>query len=451
MTDYKRLFNPKAVTVIGASSNPEKLGGVVMNNLTNGKYAGHIYPINPKGGTMFSTQVLQSISDLPDDVDLAILALDAKLSVQTIKDLGTKKVPFAIIFAGGYAEVGNHELEKELYDACAEANVNLIGPNCMGLFNAHHNLNASFMNILPPQIGKVSLLSQSGSLIAVAIYEKLRMGKFVSIGNAINTSFQELLPYLNQDEDTKVIALYIESLKDGRAFLNSIKQIDKPIVAIRAGQTEAGARSIASHTASLATNTALMSSLFKAHNIMQVNSFETLTAVSRAFELMQVPKNNKVLALSNAGGAVCLFSDACAEYGLDTAPLPESLKKKLQEIFPPQAPINNPLDLTVTGWQENTVRKVLDLLLTEPHEYGVLVFMPVVAPYQSAEVDAKVAIEYSKKSNLPFMTCLLSGDKVKPVIPLLDSSEIAYCTTIRETAEVLSHMVNWSTTRNSNK
>ena len=260
-----------------------------------------------------------------------------------------------------------------------------------------------------------------------------------------------MLPYLAQDEDTKVIALYIESLNDGRAFLNCIKSLSKPVIAIRAGNTEAGQRSIASHTASLATNVALMSSLFKAHNIIQVNSFETLTAVSRAFELMSVPKNNKVLALSNAGGAVCLFSDACAEYGLDTTPLPESLKNKLQEIFPSQAPINNPLDLTVTGWQEETVRNVLDLILTEQHDYGVVVFMPVVAPYQSAEVDAKVAIEYSKKSSLPFMTCLLSGDKVKPVIPLLDSSEIAYCSTIRETAEVLSHMIHWQSRRNTNK
>ncbi len=450
MTDYKRLFNPKAVTVIGASSNPEKLGGVVMNNLTNGNYAGKIYPVNPKGGSMFSIPVLPSIDELPDNVDLAILALDAELSVKTISVLGKKKVPFAIIFAGGYAEIGNHELEQSLLKACSDAHIQLIGPNCMGFFNAYHNLNASFMNILPPQIGKVSLISQSGSLIAVAIYEKLRMGKFISIGNAINTSFQELLPYLAQDEDTKVIALYIESLKDGRAFLNSIKQISKPIIAIRAGNSEAGQRSIASHTASLATNTALMTSLFKSHNIMQVNSFETLTAVSRAFELMAVPKNNKVLALSNAGGAVCLFSDACAEYGLDTTPLPDTLRKKLQEIFPPQAPINNPLDLTVTGWQEDTVRKVLDILLTEQHDYGVIVFMPVVAPYQSAEVDAKIAIEYSKKSSLPFMTCLLSGDKVKPVIPLLDNSSIAYCTTIRETSEVLSHMINWNKTRNTN-
>ena len=285
-----------------------------------------------------------------------------------------------------------------MFQACKQANIQLIGPNCMGVFNDFQKLNASFMNILPPKTGKVSLISQSGSLIAVAIYEKLRMGKFVSIGNAINTSFQELLPYLAQDDETSVIALYIESLHDGRSFLNIIKNFNKnkPVIALRAGRTEAGQRSIASHTASLASNAALMNSLFQAYNIIQVNSFESLTTLSRAFELMTVPKNNKVLALSNAGGAVCLFSDACADYGLDTTPLPEQLFEKLRKIFPAQAPINNPLDLTVTGWQEDTVRKVLDLLLEEPHEYGTIVFMPVVAPYQSAETDAKTAIEYSK-------------------------------------------------------
>lgn len=446
MESFDRLFQPKAVTVIGASTNAEKLGGVVMNNLINGKYTGKIFPVNPKGGIMFDISVAKSIDKLPDGVDLAILALDANLSFQTIPELGKKKIPFAIIFAGGYAEIGNHELEENLKNACQKAGVQLIGPNCMGLYNAFQQLNASFMNILPPIPGKISLVSQSGSLIAVAIYEKLRMGKFVSIGNALNTSFQELIPYLASDPDTSVLALYIESLNDGKRFIEIIRGIEKPVIALRAGQTEAGQRSIASHTASLATNSALMKSLFNSVNIVQVNSFEMLTSLSRAFELMKVPKNNKVLALSNAGGAVCLFSDACSEFGLETSPLPANLITKLQQVFPPQAPINNPLDLTVTGWTEETVRKVLDILLTEDYGYGTIVFMPVVAPYQSAEADAKIAIEYSKKSQKPFMTLLLSGEKVKPVIPLLDTSNIAYCTTIRETTEVLGKIVSWAKT-----
>ena len=447
--NFERLFRPKTVAVIGASSNPEKLGGVVMSNITKGGFEGPIYPVNPKGGTIFNYDVITSINLLPDSVDLAILALDAELSIHAIQELGKKKVPYAIIFAGGYAEIGNVKLEDDLKQACSESNIQLIGPNCMGLFNASDKLNASFMNILPPILGKVSLLSQSGSLIAVAIYEKLRMGKFVSIGNAINTSFQELLPYLSMDPETSVIALYIESLKDGRSFLEIIKHIHKPVIALRAGQTEAGQRSIASHTASLATNSALMTSLFKAANIIQVNSFELLTAVSRALELMVIPKNNKIIALSNAGGAVCLFSDACAEFGLDTAPLPETLRVKLQEIFPPQAPINNPLDLTVTGWQEDTIRKILNILLEDNYGYGTFVFMPVVAPYQSAEADAKIAIEFAQKFTMPFMTCLLSGEKVKPVIHLLDESSIAYCTTIRETVEVLRHIITWQTKRHT--
>lgn len=447
MNDYKRLFQPQAVAVIGASSNPEKLGGVVMNNLIHGNFSGEIFPVNPKGGLIFDRQVYSNIEALPENIDLAILALDAKLSVNAIQNLGKKHIPFAIIFAGGYAEIGNHELEEELKKACIASNILLIGPNCMGLFNGNHNLNASFMNILPPILGKVSLVSQSGSLIAVAIYEKLRMGKFVSIGNAITISFQELLPFLASDPETAVIALYIESLKDGRKFLEIIQTISKPVIALRAGQSEAGQRSIASHTASLATNVALTNSLFKAANIIQVSSFEMLTSVSRAFELMKVPKNNKVIALSNAGGAVCLFSDACAEFGLETCPLPSELVEKLQKIFPPQAPINNPLDLTVTGWQAETVKKILNVFMEDSYDYGTIVFMPVVAPYQSAEDDAKIAIEYAKKYPLPFMTCLLSGDKVRPVIPLLDSQNIAYCTTIRETAEVLGQMVSWQRNR----
>ena len=240
MTNLERLFKPTKVAVIGASSNSEKLGGIVMNNLTNGGYTGSILPVNPKGGMIFNLKAYKSIDVLPPDVDLAILALDAEMSIQAIEGLGNKHVPFAIIFAGGYAEIGNVDLEHSLLEACTKANIQLIGPNCMGLFNANQSLNASFMNILPRITGKVSLVSQSGSLIAVAIYEKLRMGKFVSIGNAITTSFQELLPYLAEDPETFVIALYIESLKDGRSFLELVRSINKPIIALRAGKTEAG-------------------------------------------------------------------------------------------------------------------------------------------------------------------------------------------------------------------
>ena len=450
--NIERLFNPKSVAIIGASSNIDKLGGIVLNNLVKGKFQGKIYPINPKGGEIFNIEVIHRINELPEGVDLAILALDAETSVTVVKDIGNKKIPFAIIFAGGYAEIGNYELEKKLEDECENHGVNLIGPNCMGLWNHYSNLNASFMNILPPQVGKVSFVSQSGSLIAVAIYEKIRMGKFISVGNAINIHFQHLIPFLEQDPNTTIIALYIESLKDGRDFIKSIKDCSKPVIAIRAGISESGQRSIASHTASLAGNSAIYNSLFKNYGILQIESFELLSTLSRAFELMLLPKNNKVLAISNAGGATCLFSDACSEYGIETSPLPDKLKNKLREVWPQQAPLNNPLDLTVTGWTEQNISNILNILLdTSIHDYGSIVFMPVIAPYQDAETDAKFAIEFSKKSKIPFMTCLLSGDKVKPIIPLLDKSEIPYCLSLRETAYVLSLIIEWNKKRQLSK
>ena len=446
MLDLDLLFKPKNVAVIGASSNLNKLGGIVMENLIKSNYNGEIFPVNPKGGVIMDKQVIPSIENLPESIDVGIIALDAEQSVSVIPKLGEKKIPFAIIFAGGFAEIRNFDLEKKLFEVCEKSNVKIIGPNCMGLWNGDPKVrfNASFMNILPKITGKVSLLSQSGSLIALAIYVKLRMGKFISIGNALNISFQDMIPFLDNDSNTSVIALYIESFKDGRVFIEGLKKVSKPIITVIAGTTEAGQRSIASHTASLSSNITLVTSLFNAYNIIKVNSFEKLASISRAFELMKLPNNNNVIALSNAGGAVCLFTDACQEFGLRNDPLPDDLKQKLREIFPKQAPVNNPLDLTVTGWTKETIKSIMNILFNvKLHNYGIIVFIPVVAPYQNPIEDANLAIEFSKISPLPFMTCLLAGDKVKPIIPELDKAGIPYCETIRETAEVLSIIYSW--------
>lgn len=441
--DLKRLFDAQKVAVIGASATPSKLGGVVMTNLTK-SYTGTIYPVNPKGGEMYDLPVVKSIDDLPEDVDLAVLALSAEMAVDALAEVGKRGIPFAIIFAGGYAEIGNHELEDRIRQICTETGIHLVGPNGMGLWNVNGGLNASFMSMLPTHPGKVTFLSQSGSLIAFAIYVKIRMGKFVSLGNSTDMTFEKFIPYLAKDDETKVLALYIESLKDGRTFLETIKHFPKPVVAVQAGMTEAGQRSIASHTAALAGNVALYSSLLDAYGITQVKSFEIMASLTRAFELLPPPKNNKVVALSNAGGAVCLFSDACSEFGLDTAPLPEGLAKKLREVFPPQAPVNNPLDLTVTGSDPKILNQVFDLLFdTSLHDYGMVVYIPVVPPYADPMMDAQLAIEMNKKTPVPFMTCLLVGDKVRPVIPELDKAGIAYCESIRETAEVLGHYYKW--------
>lgn len=443
MVNFSKLFNPDNVAVVGASNSPDKLGGIVMNNLTK-SYSGTIYPINPKSDTVFGIKTYKSYNDLPEIPDLAIIALNANLSVRALEEAGNLKIKFAIIFAGGFSEIGELELENQLKKICSKTGIKLIGPNCMGIWNSQ-GLNASFMNLLPPLTGKVTLISQSGSLIAFAIYLKLRLGKFISLGNSADLNFDDFFDYLSTDSDTKVLALYIESLQNGRKFLEKLKNFSKPVIAIKAGNSVYGSRSIASHTGALAGNAILYEHLFKAYGILSVKSFESLVAGSRILELSAPMKNNKIIALSNAGGAVCLFSDACFENNVNLEILPNKLRIELEKIFPPQAPINNPLDLTVTGGTPKTVENVMELLFNESlHDYGAIVYIPVVAPFTDPNLEAELVIKLYNRSPLPFIVCLLAGDKVRPIIEKLDKSEIPYTNTIQETAEVINFLWKWS-------
>jgi acyl-CoA synthetase (NDP forming) len=443
MTDYSILFHPRSIAVIGASNSLEKLGGIVMNNLSK-SYSGTIFPINPRPGDVFGVNSYNSLIELPNRPDLAIIALNAELSVKALKDSAENKIPFAIIFAGGFSEIGNSELEDKLSNICQETEIKLIGPNCMGIWN-RNGMNASFMNILPPFPGKVTFISQSGSLIAFSIYLKLRLGKFISLGNSVNINFDDFFEYLSFDPDTKVLAMYIESLQNGRSFLEKIKNFKKPVIVIKAGNSEYGQRSISSHTGALAGNAELYKHLFKAYGILSVKSFDLLVAGSRILELSRPMKNNKIIALSNAGGAVCLFSDACFENNINPDILPDKLKKELEGIFPPQAPVNNPLDLTVTGGSPKSVEKVMNLLFdTTLHNYGAIIYIPVVAPFIDPNKEAELVIKLHKKSSLPFIACLLAGEKVRPIIEKLDKAEVPYTQTIQETAEVLKLLWDWS-------
>ena len=387
MIDYSKLFYPQSVVVIGASNSSDKLGGIVMSNLSK-SFSGKIYPVNPKGGIIFDNSSLKSIDELPVIPDLAIIALNSNLSIEALKKAGKKKIPFAIIFAGGFSEIGENDLENQLAEICIETGIKLIGPNFMGIWN-NHGLNASFMNILPSIQGKISFISQSGSLIAYSIYLKMRLGKFVSLGNSTDVNFEDFFEYFSSDSDTKVLALYIESLKDGRKFLEKLKNFSKPVIAIKSGSSDFGQRSIASHTGALAGNSQLYDHLFNAYGILQVKSFESMVAGARILELLPTMKNNKVVALSNAGGAVCLFSDACAENDINPDILPNKLKLELESIFPPQAPINNPLDLTVTGGTPQVVKNVMKSLFNTSFEVcqskARVAFSSVIAKLHSCQ------------------------------------------------------------------
>ncbi|MFW9928167.1 MAG: CoA-binding protein [Candidatus Thorarchaeota archaeon] len=444
MTDISKLFSPDSIAVIGASNSFEKLGGVVMDNLIK-SYSKTIYPINPNNKQIFGKKCYKTLNDLPSTPDLAIIALSAQQSIPALASAGKFKIPFAIIFAGGFSEIGKgSKLEDELKKICDTTGIRLVGPNCMGIWDKNL-INASFMNILPKYSGKTTFISQSGSLIAFSIYLKLRLNKFVSLGNSVDLNFEDFINYLSNDRETKILVLYIESISDGRILLEKIKNFPKPIIVIKAGVSEYGQRSIASHTGALAGNNKLFQQLFKAYGVLMIESFEIMVAASRALEILPILKNNKVLALSNAGGAVCLFSDACFKFGVEPSILPNKLKNLLLKVFPPQASINNPLDLTVTGGTPDVITRVFDILFDlSLHDYGIIVYIPVVAPFADAREEAKLAIKLSKRSPLPFLVCFLAGEKVSPAIEEFDIANIAYTQTILETAEVINILWQWS-------
>lgn len=346
------LLCPNTVAVIGASRSPGKVGHAVVANLLASGFKGTIVPVNPQATEVLGLRCYPSLEAYGQSVDLAVIVVPppaVKDALESAIRAGAKAV---VVITAGFKEVGPEgaAMERELVERCSAAGVRLMGPNCLGVMNLHHRMNATFAAALPPA-GPISVISQSGALcVAIldwAVKEKLGLSKVLSIGNKADLNEADFLEALAGDKETRVIASYLENITDGNKFLQVAEAAAsiKPVIVLKVGITQAGAKAASSHTGSLAGADMAYGAAFKRAGVIRAEHFEELFDYARAFAAQPLPRGNRVVVITNAGGPGIMAADAAELRGLRMVPPSESIRQQLRQALPAAAAVGNPVDV----------------------------------------------------------------------------------------------------------
>jgi len=448
----EKLFDPRAVAVIGASHKEGKVGHSILKNLTAQGFAGQIYPVNPKVDRILGLKCYKDVASLPDGVDLAVIAIPAKLVPGIVEECGRKGIGAAIVISAGFKEVGEEgkALEQRLYNAAMVSGVRILGPNCLGLLNTKNNLNATFAANYPEE-GDIAVLSQSGALCTAildwAARHHIGFSKLISIGNKVDIDEELLIETLGSDTDTEVIVGYLESIMNGPHFMRSAEKVTKrkPVILIKAGNTAAGAAAASSHTGSLAGARMAYECAFRSSGILQAPSLESLFDYATAFSYQPLPRGKRVAVVTNAGGPGIMAADAVENSGLEFARLSEETKGKLRSFLPAAANVNNPIDILGDAVAE-VYGKALDATLRDD---GVDAAVVLLTPQEMIDAKAAAAAvaRVSAKFEKPVMASFIGADRVSEGIELLQKKRIPHYPTPERAVEAIRIMAEYVTWR----
>jgi acetyltransferase len=416
------LINPKSIAVVGASSRPGTVGNSVFLNLLQGRYQGPVYPVNPKATHINSVRTYTSLSDIPHDVDLAILVIPPPRIPEVIEEAGRKKVKGLLVISAGFKEIGPEgaALEAQLKEVRAKYDIPLVGPNCLGIINTDPDtsLNASFA-IKIPRPGNLAFISQSGAICTAVLdyadMHSLGFSKFVSFGNKADVNEVDLLQYLGDDPKTKVICMYLEDISNGRAFTDTCRKIfwekKKPMLAIKAGRSPEGARAASSHTGSLAGSDAVYEALLLRSGIQQVNTIEELFDLAEAYSYLPMPRGRSVAIITNAGGPGILATDAAVRSGLKLSEFTEKTKTALRKHLPPTAAVGNPVDV-IGDATSSRYEAATSILLKGAHVDAIVV---ILTPQSMTDIleTAKAIHRLMEETDKPIICSFMGGSHVQ--------------------------------------
>jgi acetyl coenzyme A synthetase (ADP forming)-like protein len=413
------IFEPKSIAVIGASNNVDKWGGRILKNILS-SFQGPVYPVNPNYEIVLGLTAYPSVLNIPGEVELAVIALPADSVFSVAEECGKKGVKGLIVVSAGFSETGNEEKEKDLVSIVEKYGMRMIGPNTLGIVNEPISLNASVIGRLPSK-GQISFITQSGTL-GLAISEwTIDMGlglcKIISTGNKANIDDVDIIEYLGNDPSTEVIAMYIEGIKRGKAFIDAASHIEKPIIAIKTGRSKRGAKAVFSHTGSIAGSDEIFSAAFKQAGILRVNSIEDVFDAALAFSCQPLPKGNNVAILSNGGGAAIVATDECEKYGINIVDLTEETRQKIKSIVPEFASTSNPID-TAAAVSYKIYRKVIEALLLDKN-VDALIVIYVHTLMSNARQPAAAVVDIKQETGKPILTCWLGGAGIEEGIEIL--------------------------------
>jgi 4-hydroxybutyrate---CoA ligase (ADP-forming) len=450
----KNIFlAPRSIAVIGASEKPG-VGKAIFYNIMNG-YKGKIYPITPSNPTVFGLKAYKSVLDIPEDIDLAVVATPNKIVPTVMEEVGKKKINGAIIVSAGFKEVDEQgaRLEKEVASIGKKYGIRIIGPNCLGIMSLseHNMMNATFLKITP-KYGGIALVSQSGAICAATVEDAIAQGigfsKVISMGNKVDMDENDVLELLSQDTETKVIVMYLEDIHDGRRFMEISKKITveskKPIIVLKAGRTPEGAKAAMSHTGALMGADEIYDSLFIQSGVIRVDTMQDLFDLSTAFSKQPVPPiQGGVVIVSNAGGPAIISTDACSKYGLKMADISSS-REAISKVIPPHGSARNPVDI-VGDADFNRFEKVLVEVLSNQNVGSVVTMCTPSATLDYNEL-ARTIVKTSKgtgKTMLAALMGLAEGTENKQILSDGGIPHFMYSEPAIKTLDAMYHYSDW--------
>lgn len=424
------FFAPRGVAVIGASSDPTKLGYGLARNLVQGNFKGAVHFVNPKGGSLFGRTIFPAISEAPDPLDLAILLIPAQAVPQALKDCGRRGLRAVIIGSGGFRETGPQgaALEDECLRIARSFDMRLIGPNCIGLIDTHLPIDATFLPPPGPLPGDVAFISHSGAICA-AVIDWARGNSFglsllVSLGNQVDVNETDVLKPVAEDPFTKVLTLYLEGIRDGRRFVSEAARItrQKPVIALKVGRFAGGRRAVASHTGALAGQESAYNAAFRRAGVIRAETSEEMFDWARALAWCPPPKGRSIAILTNAGGPGVTGADALETHGMHLATLSETTFQQLRAELPPAASLANPVDMLASASPEQYAR-CLEILLDDPNVHGAMVILPP-PPMFTAGAVARAIIPVIHHSEKPVIVALMGERLIQEAVEHLRAAHI---------------------------
>jgi acetate---CoA ligase (ADP-forming) len=380
-----RFFRPDSIAVVGASRDPKRIGGLVFRNILDGMYQGVVYPVNPESKVVQSVAAYPSLTELPEVPDLVIVAVPAKAVNAVVDEAGEMGVRAACIVSAGFAEAGDEgeRRQEELLEIAHGHGMRIVGPNCMGLLNASAEVrfNGTFSQQFP-RPGRLAFSSQSGALGLAVLDHVKRLGlgvsTFVSVGNKADVSGNDLILYWEDDPETDVMLLYLESFGNPRRFSRIARRVSyrKPIVAVKSGRTSAGRRAASSHTAALAAGDVAVEALFRQTGVIRTDTLEEMFGVAGLLSSQPLPRGRRVAILTNAGGPGILCADACESNGLDVPALADDTRAALADFLPDEAGLDNPVDMIASGTAEQYGKALRILANAEEVDATIVIFIP---------------------------------------------------------------------------
>lgn len=448
----EQMMHPRSVAIIGVSDNPDKVGHIIMQNYIDAGFSGKLYPININStGKVMGYKSYKSVLDVKERIDLAVIAIPAESVPQVLDECGRVHVKGAIVVSGGFAEVGNVELENRLLEIATKYSIPVIGPNCLGVMDPRSRVDTLFLptyKLDKPKIGGVSFATQSGAVGSTVLdlinHEGFGLARFISYGNATVVDEVDILNYLVNDKETKVIVFYIEGVKRGEEFIEVARKATKikPVIIIKGGKTAEGASAAHSHTAALAGSYAAYEAVFKQFGFSIARDLKELLNFSKIFDRQPLATGRNIAIITNGGGAGVLATDSIYECGLRLAELSENSLKELRKVMPSIVNVRMPLDLAGDA-DDKRFGSAIEIVEKDENVDALI----VIALFQTPGADSRVAaslIHYATQMEKPMVVISIGGSYTEAHKMMMESSGVPVYDSPSDAARALAALIEYS-------